>query len=230
MNEAKALRRELKNTGYEIFIGILSVLSIVNLVLVYAIQDDGTRSHPRPGGRRTADPTWLVHGAGQRVLQHGRRRRRGQHPFDYMELVRRTPQRSVFTYQGMMRFELPTNTCQSCSASTSAAASRATCAAAKENVPPPCSRSKRSRRSPNNEFSAPWPPVRIWRLSWDDTAPPARFERATGGLEVRCSIQAELRGPVPQPKSVPGPRVRHQWLTRGLSSGVGHGSSSPAPR
>ena len=32
-------RRELKNTGYEIFIGILSVLSIVNLVLLYAIED-----------------------------------------------------------------------------------------------------------------------------------------------------------------------------------------------
>ena len=33
-------RRELKNTGYEIFIGVLSVLSIVNLVLLYAIEDD----------------------------------------------------------------------------------------------------------------------------------------------------------------------------------------------
>ena len=32
-------QRELKNTGYEIFIGILSVLSIVNLVLLYAIED-----------------------------------------------------------------------------------------------------------------------------------------------------------------------------------------------
>jgi voltage-gated potassium channel len=32
-------RGELKNTGYEIFIGILSVLSILNLVLLYAIQD-----------------------------------------------------------------------------------------------------------------------------------------------------------------------------------------------
>jgi voltage-gated potassium channel Kch len=29
-------RRELKNTGYEIFIGLLSILSIVNLVLLYA--------------------------------------------------------------------------------------------------------------------------------------------------------------------------------------------------
>ncbi len=32
---------ELKNSGYEIFIGILSVLSIVNLVMLYAIEDDG---------------------------------------------------------------------------------------------------------------------------------------------------------------------------------------------
>ena len=38
---ARAQRRstELKNTGYEIFIGILSILSIVNLVLLYAIDD-----------------------------------------------------------------------------------------------------------------------------------------------------------------------------------------------
>jgi hypothetical protein len=33
-------RGELKSTGYEIFIGILSILSIVNLVLRYAVQDD----------------------------------------------------------------------------------------------------------------------------------------------------------------------------------------------
>ncbi|MCU1479871.1 MAG: Ion channel [Subtercola sp.] len=33
-------RSELKNTGYEIFIGILSILSIVNLVLVYAVFHD----------------------------------------------------------------------------------------------------------------------------------------------------------------------------------------------
>jgi len=39
MTEAERQRGELKNTGYEIFIGILSVLSIVNLVLVYAIND-----------------------------------------------------------------------------------------------------------------------------------------------------------------------------------------------
>ena len=31
--------KELKNTGYEIFIGILSILSILNIVLVYAIED-----------------------------------------------------------------------------------------------------------------------------------------------------------------------------------------------
>ncbi|HEY5981356.1 MAG TPA: ion transporter [Microlunatus sp.] len=33
-------RNELKNTGYEIFIGILSVLSILNLVLAYAVRGD----------------------------------------------------------------------------------------------------------------------------------------------------------------------------------------------
>jgi uncharacterized protein (DUF849 family) len=33
----------------------------------------------------------------------------GSNPFDYMELIRRTPQGSVWTYQGMMRFELPIN-------------------------------------------------------------------------------------------------------------------------
>ena len=40
MAEAAAQRKELKNTGYEIFIGILSILSIVNLVLLYAIKDE----------------------------------------------------------------------------------------------------------------------------------------------------------------------------------------------
>lgn len=34
------VRRELKNTAYEIFIGILSVLSIINLVLVYVFAAD----------------------------------------------------------------------------------------------------------------------------------------------------------------------------------------------
>src|SRR4051812_31472615 len=33
-------RRELKNIGYEIFIGLLSVMSIVNLVLIYVIPDE----------------------------------------------------------------------------------------------------------------------------------------------------------------------------------------------
>jgi voltage-gated potassium channel Kch len=33
---------ELKNTGYEIFIGMLSVLSIVNLALVYSLNTDGS--------------------------------------------------------------------------------------------------------------------------------------------------------------------------------------------
>ena len=41
MTEGGASQRELKNTGYEIFIGILSILSIFNLVLLYAIQDPG---------------------------------------------------------------------------------------------------------------------------------------------------------------------------------------------
>ncbi|WP_396667700.1 ion transporter [Microbacterium sp. R86528] len=36
----KAARAELKDTAYEIFIGILSLLSIVNIVLVYALADD----------------------------------------------------------------------------------------------------------------------------------------------------------------------------------------------
>ena len=43
MTEADTHRRELKNTGYEIFIGILSVLSIFNLVLLYTIEDDAPR-------------------------------------------------------------------------------------------------------------------------------------------------------------------------------------------
>ncbi|GGI44186.1 voltage-gated potassium channel [Agromyces flavus] len=36
------VRSELKGTGYEIFIGALSVLSIVNLVLLFALGDDGS--------------------------------------------------------------------------------------------------------------------------------------------------------------------------------------------
>ena len=39
MADVKPHRRELKNTGYEIFIGILSILSILNLVLLYAVED-----------------------------------------------------------------------------------------------------------------------------------------------------------------------------------------------
>ena len=31
--------KELKNTGYEIFVGALSVLSIVNIVLLYVADD-----------------------------------------------------------------------------------------------------------------------------------------------------------------------------------------------
>ena len=37
---ARAVRSELKSTGYEIFIGVLSILSIVNLVLMYTVVDD----------------------------------------------------------------------------------------------------------------------------------------------------------------------------------------------
>ena len=40
MPEVATHRRELKNTGYEIFIGILSILSIFNLVLLFAISDE----------------------------------------------------------------------------------------------------------------------------------------------------------------------------------------------
>ena len=39
MTELRPHRGELKSTGYEIFIAILSLLSILNLVLVYAIED-----------------------------------------------------------------------------------------------------------------------------------------------------------------------------------------------
>jgi Ion transport protein len=39
MIEAGTQRKELKNTGYEIFVGILSILSIVNIVLLYAVDD-----------------------------------------------------------------------------------------------------------------------------------------------------------------------------------------------
>ena len=40
MVETEAKHPELKNTGYEIFVGVLSILSIVNLVLLYAIDDE----------------------------------------------------------------------------------------------------------------------------------------------------------------------------------------------
>jgi hypothetical protein len=39
MDEAAPHGKELKNTGYEIFVGILSILSIVNIVLLYAVED-----------------------------------------------------------------------------------------------------------------------------------------------------------------------------------------------
>src|ERR1700739_3475277 len=40
-------------------------------------------------------------------LQHGRRRHRGSNPFDLMELIRRTPRGSVFTYQSVFRMVWP---------------------------------------------------------------------------------------------------------------------------
>jgi hypothetical protein len=39
MDDPVQADRELKNTGYEIFVGILSILSIVNIVLLYAVED-----------------------------------------------------------------------------------------------------------------------------------------------------------------------------------------------
>ncbi len=39
MVNADGTRKELKNTGYEIFIGILSILSIVNVVMMYVAED-----------------------------------------------------------------------------------------------------------------------------------------------------------------------------------------------
>ena len=39
MANADGQRKELKNTGYEIFIGILSILSIVNIVMMYVADD-----------------------------------------------------------------------------------------------------------------------------------------------------------------------------------------------
>ena len=40
MSNVDAEAAELKNTGYEIFVGILSLLSIVNLILAEAIHDE----------------------------------------------------------------------------------------------------------------------------------------------------------------------------------------------
>jgi len=39
MDETGTRGKELKNTGYEIFVGILSILSIVNIVLLYVVED-----------------------------------------------------------------------------------------------------------------------------------------------------------------------------------------------
>jgi hypothetical protein len=40
MAETQSGSKELKNTGYEIFIGILSILSIVNIALIYAFSQN----------------------------------------------------------------------------------------------------------------------------------------------------------------------------------------------
>src|SRR6478735_3758282 len=39
MTQATTDREELKNTGYEIFVGLLSILSIVNIALLYIVDD-----------------------------------------------------------------------------------------------------------------------------------------------------------------------------------------------
>ena len=40
MSDTQKSSGELKNTGYELFIAALSILSIVNVVLIYAFRDD----------------------------------------------------------------------------------------------------------------------------------------------------------------------------------------------
>jgi voltage-gated potassium channel len=44
MTDTTPANRELGNTGYEIFIGVLSILSLVNLVLVVALRDPATET------------------------------------------------------------------------------------------------------------------------------------------------------------------------------------------
>ena len=46
MSDADAHPAELKNTGYEIFVGILSILSILNIVL--ALHREGREPRPDP--------------------------------------------------------------------------------------------------------------------------------------------------------------------------------------
>lgn len=40
MSQVPKARSELKNTGYEIFMGLLAILSLLNLVLLYGFRDD----------------------------------------------------------------------------------------------------------------------------------------------------------------------------------------------
>ena len=48
--------KELKNTGYEIFVGILSILSIVNILRPFGPRDQATAARPlRPGCRSVVD-------------------------------------------------------------------------------------------------------------------------------------------------------------------------------
>ena len=82
----------------------------------------------------------------------------GSNPFDYIELVRRTPQGSVWTDQGIMRFELPINTMSIVLGQHVRAASRTTCGAAEANGRPRCNRSRRSRAS-RSSLAARSPPV-----------------------------------------------------------------------
>jgi voltage-gated potassium channel len=43
MSTIEAERAELKGTGYELFVGALSILSMVNIVLIYAFRDENLR-------------------------------------------------------------------------------------------------------------------------------------------------------------------------------------------
>src|SRR3954453_13360616 len=44
MSTIEEERAELKGTGYELFVGALSILSMVNIVLIYAFRDEDLRA------------------------------------------------------------------------------------------------------------------------------------------------------------------------------------------